>query len=332
MILTSGEAKVFNSLVKLRAESVFSAVSKFLEAYYDTIVRSNKYMYAVGDIPVALVAHADTVFSNPPEEIFYDSKAQVYWGGANGLGADDRAGIFAILKIVRDGYRPHIIITTDEEKGCIGARALVEQIPKPFSPMKYIIELDRRGFEDCVFYSCDNDLFIKYVESFGFKEAYGSFSDISSICPTWGIAGVNLSIGYMDEHSYAERLYVSSMLETIEKVKKMLDDANNIVDCYEYIEISPITLYRKSDYHFSWCTGSQLMCHKCKTTHPDYEMFYVQEKDGSYRFWCPDCISKNIGWCDRCGEPYELYGNSKNFCIECNKEMARAYEVRREGN
>ena len=35
----------------------------------------------------------------------------------DGLGADDRAGVFMIMNIVKAGFRPHVIFTTDEE-GC----------------------------------------------------------------------------------------------------------------------------------------------------------------------------------------------------------------------
>ena len=45
--------------------------------------------------------------------------------------------------------------------------------------IKYIIEFDRRGENDCVFQDCGNETFMNYVESFGFKTARGSYSDIS---------------------------------------------------------------------------------------------------------------------------------------------------------
>ena len=141
----------------------------------------------------------------------------------DGLGADDRAGIYAILTLVKRGYRPHIIFTTDEERGCIGASKLVEVIKKcPFKELKYIIELDRRGANDSVFYDCDNKKFEKYVNAFGFKTDYGSYSDISVIAPAWGVAAVNLSVGYLDEHSELERLYCSALENTISKVEEML--------------------------------------------------------------------------------------------------------------
>ena len=65
-----------------------------------SVVRTKDFLVAKGSIPVALVAHVDTVFTSPPkeEEIFYDSEKNVMWSEV-GLGADDRAGVFSILKI-----------------------------------------------------------------------------------------------------------------------------------------------------------------------------------------------------------------------------------------
>ena len=201
--MSENELKIFTNLVKLTPEGLLESLSRYLKKYYKKIIRKEKYLYAIGDIPIALIAHADTVFSKPPDEIFYDMNKNVIWGGANGLGADDRAGIFAILKIIQEckNGKPHIIITTEEELGCIGAKELICDNPKNFAPMKYIIQLDRRGKNDCVFYQCGNSQFIEYISAFGFIKRYGSFSDISVICPSWDIAGVNLSIGYEDEHS-----------------------------------------------------------------------------------------------------------------------------------
>jgi putative aminopeptidase FrvX len=81
----------------------------------------------------------------------------VIWS-PDALGADDRAGVFAIIKILQSGLRPHIIFTTDEETGGYGAKALTSNAC-PFQDVRYFIELDRQGALDCVFYNCDNKHF-----------------------------------------------------------------------------------------------------------------------------------------------------------------------------
>lgn len=130
--------------------------------------------------------------------------------------------------------RPTIILCQDEEAGCLGALELVKTIPVCPVDLKYLIELDRAGYDDCVFYDCANKEFIKYVESCGFTYDVGSFSDISILAPAWGIAAVNLSIGYDNEHSYGEILHVDWMYKTIGKVVAlMLSD--NKAPKFEYI-------------------------------------------------------------------------------------------------
>lgn len=199
------------------------------------LTATDEYILAEGDIPICLVAHLDTVEKIPPRNIFFDNENKVMWSPEL-LGADDRAGVYAIIQIIESGYRPHIILTTDEEIGAVGATALVKQIPKcPLENLKAIFQLDRHGSNDCVFYDCDNPDFTKYVESFGFDTAYGSFSDISVIAPEWGIAAVNLSVGYYNEHQKIEYLRFDELHQTIEKVKMMLDNVEEM-ESYKYIE------------------------------------------------------------------------------------------------
>jgi len=184
------------------------------------IIQEGSYIYAKGNIPVMLVSHMDTVFFKQPTKIFHDPVYNVLWS-PDGLGADDRAGIYSILNITKE-FKPYVLFTSAEESGGLGAYDAAEDLSIP--KVKYIIELDRQGFNDCVFYDCVNPLFIKYIESFGFIENYGSFSDISALCPIWDIAGVNLSIGYYNQHTKAEYLNLNEMFNTIKKVKVMLSD------------------------------------------------------------------------------------------------------------
>lgn len=203
-------------------EILMEALTYHLQSCYSEVRSTPDYVIAFGEIPVALVAHADTVWPNPPQEIYYDVFKRTCLALGQGAGFDDRAGIYAIWKITEAlGQRkPTIIITTGEEKCGIGAQKLAQDMgPKG---IKYFIELDRAGRDDCVFYYCNNVDFQKYVESFGFHTEEGSYTDISFLMDKWKICGVNLSIGYYNEHSDYEFLYVDYLGNTIDKVLKML--------------------------------------------------------------------------------------------------------------
>lgn len=331
-LLDKREYGELEAILKLDEKNLLKVMKILLEEEgYSNIVSTKDYIVAVGDTPVALVAHLDTVFKHPPQNIFYDREKNVMWS-PEGLGADDRAGVFAIVEIIRnyEDLNPTIILTTGEEKGCIGAEALVEEIPLPPTEIKYIIELDRRGYNDCVFYSCDNEEFEKYVESFGFVTDWGSFSDISSICPAWKTAGVNLSIGYYGEHDYCELLCIEHMYETIGKVVKMLKEADE-AESFEYIP-KAYTFPTKTEL-YEWnqsyevaeenldyfLNPSKSKCSFCGEEYFDYDLYPVFDEDKRHILYgCPDCISreKSIKWCLSCGEPY-INSDSNQYCEEC---------------
>lgn len=308
-VLSNSDYKLLERLVSLSQKEMHKAMAQYLKAKYDNVIFTKDYLVAIGDIPIALVAHMDTVFKTPVSNLYYDQRKGVLWS-PEGLGADDRAGIFAILKIVQDGLKPSIILTTDEEEGGLGAAALATE-DCPIPNLKYMIELDRRGTNDCVFYDCYCPEFIDYVESFGFCEHWGSFSDISFLMPEWQICGVNLSVGYEDEHSYTEILNIGPLFDTIKKVKKMLTEKD--IPDFRYDEMAgSMSHWWKTDVYGQHCS-------KCKKLYSEYELFPVKGRDGRTKYYCPDCIVGNVEWCEVCHEAFEIEdpSQSTNICKEC---------------
>lgn len=320
--LNSKDYKLLKSLCGLSQKAMRKTLLSYLKSKYDVTFSKKEYLMAIGDIPIALVAHMDTVFKTPPTNIYYDRESGVIWS-PEGLGADDRAGIFLILKILQSGFRPTVIFTADEEIGAIGAEALVGDLKSCPCELKYIIELDRRGTNDCVFYDCNNENFVKYIESFGFVEAMGSFSDISIICPDWGVAGVNLSVGYEDEHSYIETLHVRPMLKTLEKVIKMLQ--RNEIPSFEYIPKYSNIKWWRNPYSMSWEEDDDegfLQCHKCGKMFPEYSLIPCYNPYGEVHRYCSDCCVDSINWCVDCGEPYDT-----KTCPHCEDKEIKKWKI-----
>ena len=328
-ILSNDDIKLMENLIKVNQESLQNVLYKFLKRSYKNVTYDKQFLLAEGDIPIALVAHMDTVFKKPAEELFYDRKKNVMWS-PTGAGFDDRAGVFAIIKIIEAGFKPHIIFTTDEEKGCIGAYEL-SFLPQPFKDLRYIIQLDRRGANDCVFYDCDNEEFEKYIEQFGFVTNYGSFTDISELCPSWGIAGVNLSIGYRDEHTTSEILFVGHMLDTIEKVKVMLSQKEIPNFVYIPIKGNYYNFYDDDyDYNFGYNNNRtpgfiRYRCSGCGKVCDGYDVIEVKLIKGGKGFFCDDCIQHKIDWCWKCGAAFEIDENEPGcgFCKDCRKEIKK---------
>ena len=328
-ILKENDYKTFEKIAMLSQDSLKSVMTNYLKGKYKEVVSTKEYVYAKGDIPIGLVAHLDTVFSKPPVDIFYDTRKNVMWS-PEGLGADDRAGVFAIIKILQSGLRPNIILTTDEEIGGIGASELAK-LECPFEDLRYLIQLDRRGTNDCVFYDCDNGDFVEYVEQFGFIESWGSFSDISVLCPSWGVAGVNLSVGYRNEHSTEELLYISPLLSTIDKVKKMLSEK----DIPSFVYIPTPYSFRNWNWRtgYDYGAGNSYLYAKCPCCGKNFameELVPVTMLDGSIIYVCSDCVLdpiNNIEFCDSCYEAFEYAdedGWIPAFCPKCrNKAIAK---------
>lgn len=220
---------------KLNQSQLLKVMSKYLNTKYDKVITTKNYIIAFGNIPVGLIAHLDTVFPTPPKNIFFDNEKNVMWS-PEGLGADDRAGVWSIYQIVNQGYRPTIILTTDEEYGGLGAQQLVLDIPEAPTAINYLIEIDRRGSQDFVTYSCGNPLFDDFISSFGFTKQNGSFSDIIFIAPVWNIAACNISAGYYNEHSFAEYLNLNQLYTNVNTIEAML---NTVSPKFDYIEVKP---------------------------------------------------------------------------------------------
>jgi len=207
-----------------------SLMSELTRIGYRTRTKKG-FLYAKGSLPVMLVAHLDTVHRKSVETICYSQDGNIVMS-PEGIGGDDRAGVFMILQIIKK-HRCHVLFCEDEEAGGIGARAFVASDIKP--DIKYIIELDRRGSNDAVFYDCDNSKFTKFITGFGFKEEFGSFSDISIIAPELGVAAANISSGFYCEHTRHEYVDLNVMADNIERVGKIVSTKTVKFDYIESI-------------------------------------------------------------------------------------------------
>lgn len=260
------ELKTFKKILRKNQNDLKQLLEMYLKIQkYEPIV-GDGFVYATGDIPILLVAHMDTVHTSIPSQIYCDLLQKVVWS-PQGIGGDDRCGVFMILKLL-EKFKPHVLFTEDEEKGCIGASKVVNQILKP--DVKFIVELDRRGSDDCVFYDCENKKFQEYIESFGFKTAIGSYSDICILSDEWDIASVNLSSGYYDEHTRYEYIKLNDMEKTLERVTKILEDEES-----EYYD------YQRREYIYYNKNHSEV--------YHDYEDEYgYLDKDGGWHWWGED--------------------------------------------
>ena len=149
----------------------------------NTLISKGNFILVRGAAPVLLVAHLDTVHEKPVKDICLSADKNILMS-PQGIGGDDRCGVFALVKVYKSAkVKPWLLFTCEEEVGGIGAKYFClahkqKQLPKNLDTLKLIIEIDRRGSNDAVFYQYANLDFEKYITGNDFKTAQGSFSDI----------------------------------------------------------------------------------------------------------------------------------------------------------
>ena len=253
----------FVNLCKLSQKKLKQYLCGKMKKIYDKdCYIGDGYIYCKGNIPVLLTAHMDTVHKELIktfyEDVKTDTKGKVTHtiSSPEGIGGDDRCGIYMILEILKAGYLPYILFCEDEEIGGVGSdKFCYTDYVDELKDLKFLIELDRANSNDLVFYNDGNKDWKKWlIKETGWKEAYGSFSDICNLSPECFVSSVNLSCGYYNAHTLGEYVVVEEMLNTIEVVKHLLD-ASESIEQFVYIEEKRYygySAYSKSNYYGSY--------------------------------------------------------------------------------
>lgn len=235
--------KLLTQLLEATKYDVYGYLARFLEHLgYSVIMDGYNYIVGIPEqifefdrpkyCPVALVAHMDTLvpsnrqtgkFLRPMDLVQID---HIVLNRSGVLGADDRAGVYAILHLIQTSeYKPIVVFTNDEEIGGLGVKELIRR--KALEPyLDYInlfIELDRQGSDDFVYYSnylpSEVD---EFAQRAGFIESYGSYSDVADLTDEYLIPHLNLSIGYYNQHKVTEYLNLIELEATIDRVAGIL--------------------------------------------------------------------------------------------------------------
>ena len=176
---------------------------------------------------VLLIVHADTYWdANNPS--LGDTELVIKGGRIHnpqgGLGGDDRAGC-ALVWILRElGHS--ILITDGEERGSLASKWLVDNhsdvIDEINNDHQFMVQFDRGNGCDYKCYDVGTDAFRSYIEQIsGYREPDRNRStDIKYLCKT--ICGVNLSIGYHNEHTAEEFLVLDEWQHTLEVAREWL--------------------------------------------------------------------------------------------------------------
>ena len=176
------------------------------------------FAYKEGDTKLPLlVAHTDTVAAIPPKksEIIYDPKNKVIlrkpmlgWSkwGSEPLGADDRLGVAMIYLLLQQFPEAPVLLLNYEEYGGYGARQAAAILKEELQRYPYFIELDRCGCKHFAHYGHINTQFTEFLSAIlpNWQFQRGTFTDIAILCPAAKRCGINIAIGYYNQHTAHE--------------------------------------------------------------------------------------------------------------------------------
>jgi hypothetical protein len=151
-----------------------------------------------------------------------------------GTGGDDKCGIYVAVKMLLTDIPCRVILTQDEEIGCVGARRVSCNWGQESS---ILLQADRRGNNDLIMHTngirIASDELVQRVlalpECEGMKPEYGSVTDVGDIADTFGVGAFNISAGYYDAHTHKESIILSELEQCFDRVRAIAKMVGNEV-------------------------------------------------------------------------------------------------------
>lgn len=231
-----------------KRDEVINLVMRGVDVTAYEIIKAPKYFVLVPKEPETLympmiMAHTDIQrnVSHPTDDNLEYDKDLDKFTSPKGLGADDRAGCYAINKILLNHPGKFIVALFDEEEiGCIGSGAFADStdFPRVNRLASCYISIDRKrghgGIAQIATYGHDNKQLFSLIETAtGRKTVSGSSTDCATLSRKsyslpispgqTKLACFNMSCGYENEHTVSEALYFTELQQVVE-------DFNGIVD------------------------------------------------------------------------------------------------------
>lgn len=269
----------FIAICKTSQKTLKRAMTTWLSDRYTDLVVEDGYIYARGNCPVLVTAHMDTVHEKKVKDVVRGKGGII--SSPQGIGGDDRCGVYMITEIVDNlGMLPYVLLCEDEEIGGVGSSKFCNSpYIRELEDMLFLVELDRANATDLVFYEDENMEFQDWCEEVtGYRTAYGTFSDISHLCPKCGVSGVNVSCGYYKAHTTDEYVVWEEMKKSIKVVLKLIREGVDNGKRFEYEE---------SYYSRYW--GKE-------NTYSDYGFYTITLKNGEIGFAEGATQIEAIGW------------------------------------
>jgi tripeptide aminopeptidase len=140
-----------------------------------------------------------------------------------GTGGDDKCGVYVAVQMLMSSIPCRVILTQDEEIGCVGAR---EVSVKWGELSSILLQADRRGNNDLIFHTNGiqvaskelTDRVLALPECAGMKPEYGSVTDIGDLAEIFEVSAFNISAGYYNAHMDNEWIMLSELEKCLTRV------------------------------------------------------------------------------------------------------------------
>ena len=202
-----------------------------------------------------IVAHMDQVQDIHSKDFrvwIYDGKLMGFSGSRmkmEGLGADDKNGIWVALKCLAKYDVMKCAFFVGEEIGCDGS---MEANMSFFEDCRWVIQCDRKNGGDLITNASGTELcskeFVAAIEPerFGYKEEYGMMTDVMTLKENGlKVSCINMSCGYYRPHTDEEFTVVSELENCLKFVEWIVE---NVTDVYPHTYVNKWAGYKYGGY------------------------------------------------------------------------------------
>lgn len=186
-----------------------------------------------------VVAHLDQVQKkHSPDFRVYEQDGILFGFSAKnkrqeGLGADDKNGIWVALKSLMRYDAIKVALFHSEEVGTVGSG---EADMTFFKDVRFVLEADRRNGGDLItdiWGAICSDEFIEDISEFadkhGYKETSGMLTDVETLSDNGlGVSAINMSCGYYNPHTDEEVTDYNELLNCLAFVWDIIDNCTKV--------------------------------------------------------------------------------------------------------
>lgn len=150
-----------------------------------------------------------------------------------GLGADDKVGVWVNLKCLQKFEHLKAVFFVGEEVGCVGSGKCDMSF---FDDCRFVIQCDRRNGDDLIttiggWTQLCSPEFVKAIqpELFGYKEESGLITDVGELKERGlKVSAINLSCGYYEPHTDREFVIKSEVINCLAFVEHIISTCTDV--------------------------------------------------------------------------------------------------------